>query len=201
MIDYYAVLQIPSSANYQQIRNAYRRLAFQYHPDITGNTADTIRMQLVNEAYSVLSNPLKRARYDFLCINTEMPRSSRTTSPKSGSSATAQSIFRPTGEPSFQVHPDITAGGENTIWADRWAIFIRDSIYHILKQFFAFLLYFMPFTFYFIILGRSMTFLGYPWDAKYDMLALALASSVPTLLTVRLFRKRILLRDFFQGIR
>jgi hypothetical protein len=198
MIDYYAVLQVPPSANYQQIRNAYRSLAFQYHPDITGDTADTTRMQLVNEAYSVLSNPLKRARYDFLRINTETPRSSRTAPPKSGSSATAQSIFRPTGEPGFQVHPDNTVGGESTSWAEKWAIFIRDSIYNILKQFFTFLLYSMPFTFYFIISGRSMTLLGYTWNGEFDMGALALVS---TFLTVRLFRKRLLLHDFFQRIR
>ena len=65
--DYYKTLGIDKSADAKQIRNAYRELAFQYHPDRNReNPEASERMKLVNEAYAVLSDPSKRNEYDSL---------------------------------------------------------------------------------------------------------------------------------------
>ncbi|MEW6670173.1 MAG: DnaJ domain-containing protein [Thermodesulfobacteriota bacterium] len=65
--DYYAVLGITPKADSQQVKAAYRNLAFQYHPD--RNNADAAaaeKMKAINEAYAVLSHPRKRQEYDRL---------------------------------------------------------------------------------------------------------------------------------------
>jgi len=65
--DYYEILGVPSHANEKQIKAAYRKLAFQYHPDRnTGDPDSAGKMKAINEAYAVLSNPSKRQHYDAL---------------------------------------------------------------------------------------------------------------------------------------
>jgi DnaJ-class molecular chaperone len=65
--DYYEILGVPSDANEKQIKAAYRKLAFQYHPDRnTGDPESANKMKAINEAYAVLSNPSKRKDYDEL---------------------------------------------------------------------------------------------------------------------------------------
>ena len=62
--DYYKTLQVDAEAEPEVIAAAYRRLSLKYHPD-TNTAADaTLRMQQINEAYDVLRDPGKRARYD-----------------------------------------------------------------------------------------------------------------------------------------
>ena len=64
MIDYYSILNVSPKAGYEEIRKAYRRLAFRYHPDAAGsNLANSTHFRLLNEAYRVLSNPVERKRY------------------------------------------------------------------------------------------------------------------------------------------
>ncbi|HEY9076807.1 MAG TPA: chemotaxis protein CheW [Anaerolineaceae bacterium] len=62
--DYYNILGIPNTASLSTIDIAYRRLALRYHPDLNHAAGATEKMQLVNEAYMVLRNPVKRAKYD-----------------------------------------------------------------------------------------------------------------------------------------
>jgi DnaJ-class molecular chaperone len=65
--DYYQILGIDNEANQQQIKDMYRRLALQYHPDRNrDNPAVAERMKEINEAYAVLSEPHKRREYDAL---------------------------------------------------------------------------------------------------------------------------------------
>jgi curved DNA-binding protein len=65
--DYYEVLEISFEATDRQIKEAYRRLAFQYHPDRNASDPGAVeRMKSINEAYAVLSDPAKRQRYDSL---------------------------------------------------------------------------------------------------------------------------------------
>ena len=64
-MDYYTVLGVESSASEEDIKKAYRAKALQYHPDKNqGDTAAEEMFKQVNEAYSVLSDPQKRTRYD-----------------------------------------------------------------------------------------------------------------------------------------
>ena len=63
--DYYEVLGVPRSADDQQIKSAYRKLALQYHPDRNpGDSQAEERFKEAAEAYSVLADAQKRGRYD-----------------------------------------------------------------------------------------------------------------------------------------
>jgi curved DNA-binding protein CbpA len=65
--DPYTVLGVSPNANMDDIRHAYRKLAFQYHPDVNQmNEIASINMQRINEAYAVISNPLKRKEIDII---------------------------------------------------------------------------------------------------------------------------------------
>jgi len=66
MSDLYEVLGVPKDASPEQIKKAYRELAFKYHPDRNpDSTAAEEKFKLVNEAYSTLSDPDKKSRYDL----------------------------------------------------------------------------------------------------------------------------------------
>jgi curved DNA-binding protein len=64
-IDYYKVLEISKTASPKDIKNAYRKLARKYHPDLNPNDKDAKNnFQKINEANEVLSDPEKRKKYD-----------------------------------------------------------------------------------------------------------------------------------------
>ncbi len=65
--DYYEILEVDVRAAAREIKESYRRLAFQYHPDRnSGDPGAVEHMKRINEAYAVLSDPVKRQRYDSL---------------------------------------------------------------------------------------------------------------------------------------
>jgi len=68
--DYYEVLGVNREATEDQIRQAYRKLARKYHPDVNPNdkTAED-KFKEINEAYEVLSDKEKRSKYDRLGAN------------------------------------------------------------------------------------------------------------------------------------
>jgi len=61
--DYYLLLGVPLDAAPAEIRSAFRKLALRYHPDRRGGSRPG-RFQDISEAYDVLSDPARRARYD-----------------------------------------------------------------------------------------------------------------------------------------
>jgi hypothetical protein len=93
--DYYKILGVNPNATLSEIREAYRRLATQNHPDRNPTSQATARMQEINEAYKVVGNINNRRKYDF-----ERPNSTATTQTNS-SSSTKSSIIINKSQQSF----------------------------------------------------------------------------------------------------
>ena len=63
--DYYEVLGVEKNASDAEIKKAYRKLAMKYHPDQNpGDKSAEEKFKEINEAYEVLSDADKKARYD-----------------------------------------------------------------------------------------------------------------------------------------
>lgn len=71
--DYYATLGVTKTASDKDIKQAFRKLARKYHPDVNpGDKAAEARFKEINEANEVLSDPEKRRKYDELGANWRM---------------------------------------------------------------------------------------------------------------------------------
>ena len=64
-VDYYEVLQVSTSAEPETINRVFRLLAQRFHPD-NQKTGSEERFRIILEAYTVLSDPEKRSRYDIV---------------------------------------------------------------------------------------------------------------------------------------
>lgn len=62
--DYYSLLGVPRDASQADIKRAFRRLARELHPDVSGEPGSERRFRAIAEAYEVLSDPERRATYD-----------------------------------------------------------------------------------------------------------------------------------------
>ena len=97
MRTHYDNLQIPRDADEQTIRQAYRRLSKQYHPDLNPSEDASRIMQLINRAYEVLSDPKQRAEHDRWIQQQEAPRIQITQQPQ------------PTARPQRQPESEFTS--------------------------------------------------------------------------------------------
>ena len=72
MANYYDILGVEKQASLEEIKKAYRRLAFLYHPDKTkGNHKKTLLFSEITEAYRALSDQKKRKAYDLSLLHTQ----------------------------------------------------------------------------------------------------------------------------------
>jgi len=64
--NYYEILGVPKNASKDVIKDAYRKLALQYHPDRNKSPEAEEKFKEISEAYAVLSDDGKRQQYDTL---------------------------------------------------------------------------------------------------------------------------------------
>ena len=65
MRDYYEILNVPKTSSPEEIKKAYRKVAMKYHPDRnSGDSQAEDKFKEAAEAYSILSDPEKKSRYD-----------------------------------------------------------------------------------------------------------------------------------------
>jgi DnaJ-class molecular chaperone len=62
--DYYDILEVTKSASEAELKSAYRKMALKWHPDKNKEAGAEAKFKEINEAYEVVSNPQKRAKYD-----------------------------------------------------------------------------------------------------------------------------------------
>src|SRR5574342_445259 len=68
--DYYATLGVQQTATEKESKEAYRKLARKFHPDVNpGDKSAEAKFKEINEAYEVLGDPEKRKKYDELGAN------------------------------------------------------------------------------------------------------------------------------------
>jgi DnaJ-class molecular chaperone len=64
MNNHYAILGIDSDASYAAIKNAYRKKASEFHPDKNSAPDAPVKFREIQEAYELLSDPVKRSDFD-----------------------------------------------------------------------------------------------------------------------------------------
>ena len=100
---HYDVLGVAPSADVSEIREAYRRLAREHHPDramSSGSAAGGDSMPAINEAYRVLNDPARRAVYDASLRGAPDPRRGPAAPPRASSPSS-----EPAPEPSMSTFP------------------------------------------------------------------------------------------------
>lgn len=93
--DYYQILDVSKDANSEEIRQAFRRLAKQYHPDINKTAGSEDLFKKINEAYQILSDPLKKEKYDFIYRYVKVSQTKSGVSSQTNTGAQAKSEPQP----------------------------------------------------------------------------------------------------------
>jgi curved DNA-binding protein len=97
--DLYKVLQVDSEADPEVIQAAYRRLAQKFHPDLATGVGAAERMVMINGAWEVLGDPVRRAEYDRQLAETRSGGEAAPPPATYPSAPTAGSAARPAARP------------------------------------------------------------------------------------------------------
>jgi molecular chaperone DnaJ len=97
-INPYVTLGVPPGASRAEVARAHRRMAKEFHPDVHPGPEAAERMRRINEAWRILSNPVRRAQYDA-----ERSAMTRVSDPWHGSGSAYRSR---TGTATWTTWPD-----------------------------------------------------------------------------------------------
>ena len=124
-MNHYEILEINTTASLEEIKDAYRRLAKQHHPDLNGGSIEsTIKFKAINEAFYVLNDPLKRAKYDSLQFINHPPTSK--------AEKRAANVEKNKKNPlNYTIDVDV---GEVDLWAQTFARLKEEEIENQRKQ-------------------------------------------------------------------
>jgi curved DNA-binding protein CbpA len=104
--NYYQILQVSPEADPATLKAAYRNLCKQYHPDLNAGSAAEEQMKLLNEAYAVVSDPVRRKDYDAQHLNhSSTNNSSNTSSEKTSTSRTSKTTSSTTAASTRSTRP------------------------------------------------------------------------------------------------
>ncbi len=118
MADLYAILGLGKNASKQEIKQAYKKLAFRFHPDQNPhNPAAEEKFKLINEAYHILSDEYKKMNYDFT-------QSQSTNSPASIYQAYRQAQYRQNPYASGVPEEEITPRTKKRLYLYSFIFFI-----------------------------------------------------------------------------
>ena len=120
MRTHYDNLQIPRDADEQTIRQAYRRLSKQYHPDLNPSEDASRIMQLINRAYEVLSDPKQRAEHDRWIQQQEAPRPRIAQHTTIRTHTKPQASAQPQRQPEKPIQPSPTPATKQSTHKKLW---------------------------------------------------------------------------------
>lgn len=136
---YYEVLNLAEDASAEEIKQAYRSLIKEWHPDLNPDKADAVEVtQEIIEAYGVLSDPVKRSKYDeYLFMIRPKPKAAAASGEKESAdqpeAAAASDENEDTDQPaaaesepdfsnmSFEEYAGNTAYGTYSVWQDAFS--------------------------------------------------------------------------------
>ena len=125
--DYYATLGVSKTASEKEIKQAFRKLARKYHPDVNpGDKAAEARFKEINEANEVLGDPEKRKKYDELGANWRMYEQAQQSGRSGGANPFAQWGYSPGGggyRPMTEEEVADMFGGDDSPFSDFFKTF------------------------------------------------------------------------------
>ena len=129
--DYYATLGVPKTASDKEIKQAFRKLARKYHPDVNpGDKVAEARFKEINEANEVLGDPVKRKKYDELGANWRLYEQAQRS--QGGGDPVRQWSYAPGGTGGFRPMTDEEMsdmfGGDDSPFSDFFKTFFGGDI-------------------------------------------------------------------------
>lgn len=126
--DYYASLGVAKTASAKEIKQAFRKLARKYHPDVNpGDKAAEARFKEINEANEVLGDPEKRKKYDELGANWRMYEQAQRSGGAGATDPFAQWGYAPGGGGGFRTMSEDEVsemfGGDDSPFSDFFKTF------------------------------------------------------------------------------